>query len=299
MIGNIELKKLLIVYAHPDDESFGSGGLIAKYANEGVQVDYVCATDGDMGTPDKSVANETSPLSEIRLKELDCAKQALGIHQVIRLGYQDSGMMGSESNDYDNALWHQWQTNPENVLQRTVKILRDIQPQVIVTFNRYGGYGHPDHIAIQQATTQAFQLASDESYTSAPLASYTPQKLYYASIPAQKFYGLYLWTLRLRGKDVRRMGVNRDLDYQAVLDNLEPIHTLIDVGDYMTQWDQASDCHVSQGQGRGSGTRGMLANLPDWIRRQIAGRYGLTRIYPEPKHNNIDEFDLFDGIRVE
>lgn len=292
------MKKLLIAYAHPDDESFGSGGLIAKYADAGVQVDYICATDGDMGTPDKSVAHETSPLADIRLKELDCAKDILGIHQVIRLGYQDSGMMGSESNHADNALWHQWQTNPDKVIQRLVTILRDVQPQVVVTFNRYGGYGHPDHIAIQQAITEAFHLAGDESYTSAPLAPYTPQKLYYASIPAQNLYRYYLWMLRLQGKDPRRMGVNRDLDLQAVLDNLEPIHTLVDVGDYMDVWDKASDCHVSQGQGRGSGTRGMLAKLPAWMRRRVAGRYGLSRVHPKPNHDHVDEFDLFDDVRV-
>jgi len=293
------LKKLLIIYAHPDDESFGSGGLIAKYADQGAQVDYVCATDGDMGTPDESVANATSPLADIRLQELDCAKQVLGIHQVIRLGYNDSGMMGSESNHADNALWHQWQTQPERVTQRLVTIIRDIKPQVIVTFNRYGGYGHPDHIAIQQATTEAFKYAGDTDYTDASLAPYAPAKLYYASIPAYQFYWLYLWTLRLRGKDPRRMGVNRDLDYQAVLDHLEPIHTMIDVGDYLDKWDEASDCHVSQGQGRGSGTRGMLANLPAWLRRRIAGGYGLTRIHPQPTQDAVDEFDLFDGVDIE
>lgn len=293
------MKKLLIIYAHPDDESFGSGGLIAKYADEGVQVDYVCATDGDMGTPDASVADKDTPLQDIRLQELDCAQEVLGIHQVIRLGYNDSGMMGSDSNHYDNALWHQWQTNPDAVTQRLVTILRDIKPQVIVTFNQYGGYGHPDHIAIQQATTQAFNLAGDENYNAVTLTPHAPQKLYYASIPAQKYYWMYLLMLRLQGKDPRRMGVNRDLDYQAVMDNLEPIHTLVDVGDYLDKWDEASDCHVSQGQGRGSGTRGMLANLPTWLRRRIAGQYGLTRIHPKPSHNKADEVGLFAGVILE
>lgn len=284
------MKKLLIIYAHPDDESFGSGGLIAKYARDGVKVDYVCATDGDAGTPSDAVKGQAESLADIRIKELDCAKSTLGLNQVIRLGYNDSGMMGSETNNNPDSLWYQWQNNREAVTQRLVDILRDIQPQVIVTFNRYGGYGHPDHIAIQQATTEAFMLADNDKYK--------PQKLYYASIPADKFFRFYLWTLRLRGHDIRRMGVNRDLDYQAVLDNLEPIHTMIDLSAVMDIWDNAADCHVSQGQGRGSGTRGMMASLPRWLRHRLASHYGLTRVYPEPNTNAVDETDLFDNVEV-
>jgi len=289
---------MLIVYAHPDDESFGSGGLISKYTAEGVQVDYVCATDGDMGTPDEAIRNESSSLAEIRLKELDCAKQVLGINNIIRLKYQDSGMLGDKANRAINCLWYQWQNYPDAVIQRLVDIFRTVQPQVIVTFNSFGGYGHPDHIAIQAATTEAFGLSADASYQGSPLTPFEPQKLYYASIPAEKFYGLYLWFLRLSGNDVRRMGLNRDLDLQSVKDNLEPTHALIDVRDYMNLWDQASDCHVSQGQGRNTGTRGMLATLPGWIRGRIAGYDRLTRVFPKPKVDKIDEHDLFCGVTL-
>lgn len=284
------MRKLIVVYAHPDDESFGSGGLIAKYADEGVQVDYICATDGDMGTPDDAVAGETASLAEIRLRELDCAKQVLGIHEIIRLQYLDSGMLGDPSNEAEECLWYQWQNHPDDVVQRLAEIFRTIQPHVVITFNRHGGYGHPDHIAISQATTQAFHLAKTDTPTL--------QKLYYASIPAEKFYGIYLWSLRLRGKDVRRMGLNQDVDLQSVQDNLEPTHTLIDVSNYTEQWDKASYCHVSQGQGRNTGTLGMLASLPAWIRRRIAGHDRLTRKYPIPAHDTIDEYDLFTDVHI-
>jgi LmbE family N-acetylglucosaminyl deacetylase len=288
-------KKLMIVYAHPDDESFGSGGLIAKYVAQGAHVDYVCATDGDMGTPDEAIANETSPLAEIRLKELACSQQVLGIRDVIRLEYLDSGMLGDDSNNAENCLWYQWQNNADAVVDKLVKIFRDVQPQVVVTFNRYGGYGHPDHIAIQAATTQAFNRIHAEASGTA----YTPQKLYYASIPAEKFYSIYLMLLRLQGKDVRHMGLNRDIDLQAVKDHLEPIHTVVDVRDYMDVWDEASDCHISQGQGRNTGTRGMLATLPAWIRQRMAGYDRFTRVYPKPSHDHIDEYDLFSGVVID
>ena len=88
-------KRLLIAYAHPDDESFGSGGLIAKYVAEGAQVGYICATNGDMGTIPLAMREQYSEVSEVRLAELDCAAQVLGLDPVYRFGYKDSGMMNS------------------------------------------------------------------------------------------------------------------------------------------------------------------------------------------------------------
>lgn len=289
--------RLLIAYAHPDDESFGSGGLIAKYTAQGVQVDYLCATNGDMGTPAEGTPLQNDTLANIRLQELECARKVLGIRRVIRLNYADSGMMGSTSSEHPESLWYQWQHCPEDVTQRMIDVIREIKPQVVVTFNRYGGYGHPDHIAIQRATTAAFNLAGDDTYPRSTLPPYSPQKLYYASIPAYRFFKLYLLMLRLRGVDVRRMGINQDVDYQAIADNLEPIHTVIDLSDYMDIWDTASDCHRSQGQGKGSGTRGVMSLLPKWVRHWIASKYSLTRVHPKPDHNHVDEHDLFVNIQ--
>ena len=289
-------KRLLIAYAHPDDESFGSGGLIAKYVAEGAQVGYICATNGDMGTIPLAMREQYSEVSEVRLAELDCAAQVLGLDPVYRFGYKDSGMMNSASNQDPDSLWYGWQNHPETLLKRVVDVIRDFKPQVVVTFNRYGGYGHPDHIAIQQATTEAFALAGDASYLVEGTQPYAPQKLYYASIPG-RMLKLYLRWMALRGHDIRHMGVNKDLDYQAVIDHLEPIHTMIDVGAHFDTWDRAADCHVSQGRGRGSGTRGYLASLPKPIRRLVSGKYGLTRIHPQPDHDRIDENDIFVGAR--
>lgn len=290
-------QRLLIAYAHPDDESFGSGGLIAKCVGEGILVDYICATNGDMGTIPDSLAGQYDKVSDIRLRELDCAADVLGLNQVIRFDYKDSGMMGSESSNDPDCLWYQWQNHPETVIRRVVDVIRETKPQVIITFNRYGGYGHPDHIAIQRATTEAFKLAGDATYTDSSFAPYAPQKLYYASIPGRSLK-FYLWMLRLQGKDVRRLGVNKDLDFQAVIDHLEPVHTVIDLNGYMDAWDKASQCHVSQGQGRGSGTRGLMAILPVSIRHKMSSKYGLTRIYPEPSADRVDEYDLFANVRV-
>ncbi len=282
-------RRLLISYAHPDDESFGNGSLIAKYVAEGVDVYLICATNGDVGTIPEEMQDQYDTVAELRLAELDCAAQKLGFKEVFRFGYRDSGMMQNDLKDHPDALWHNWQTNPDEVLHRVVDVIREIRPQVILTFDRYGGYGHPDHIAIQQATTQAFELAGDSSYITNH-APYQPQKLYYSGIPAAMLK-VGLWIMKLRGMDVRRMGTNKDIDFQAVVDNIEPKHTSVDIADYLEAGDEASACHASQGGGR-------FMNMPMWLRRIIAGKQGFTRIYPEPARDGIDEHDLFEGVTL-
>ena len=151
-------RRLLISYAHPDDESFGLGGLIARYVAEGVEVSLICATNGERGTVKEEFLEGYNSIAALRLAELECASEKLGFKHVVKLGYKDSGMMGSETSNDADCLW---QAQEDEVTRRVVEVIRDLKPQVVITFNRYGGYGHPDHIAIQRATTNAFPLASD------------------------------------------------------------------------------------------------------------------------------------------
>lgn len=282
-------RRLLISYAHPDDESFGNGGLIAKYVAEGVDVYLICATDGDAGTIPEEMQDQYETVRELRLAELDCAAQTLGLTRVYKFGYHDSGMMQNDQKDQPDALWYNWQHKPDEVLRKVVDVIREVKPHVVLTFDRYGGYGHPDHIAIQQATTRAFELAGDDSYvTEQP--PYQPQKLYYSGIPAAMLR-IGLWWLKLRGKDVRRMGVNKDIDFQAIVDHIEPKHASVDISDYLDAWDEASACHKSQGGGR-------IHTMPNWLRRILSGRQGLTRIFPEPPRDVVDEHDLFAGVTL-
>lgn len=281
-------RRLLVAYAHPDDESFGSGGVIARYAREGVEVYLICATDGDRGMMPQEMQGQYSSIRELRLAELDCAAQVLGIREVILFGYRDSGMRGDPGNDDPQSLWYVWTHRPEEVTRRVVEVIRRVQPQVVLTFNRFGGYGHPDHIAIQQATCQAFELAGDAAYEIDGLAPYQPQKLYFSGLPAA-LLRLGLWLLRLRGRDPRRMGMNQDVDFQAVVDHLEPNHALIDVGPYVHLWSQASACHASQG---GSGMSARFG----WLSALFMRQQGFTRVKPSPNGLRRKERDLFEGV---
>jgi LmbE family N-acetylglucosaminyl deacetylase len=282
---------MLLAFAHPDDESFGMGGTIAKYVAEGADVFLICSTNGDAGTIPEDMRDHYATIADLRLAELDCASQTLGFKEVFLFGYHDSGMMGDEANSLPGSSWHIWQTNPDELIRRVVEVIRQVQPQVVVTFNRYGGYGHPDHIAIQRATEQAFHLAGDATYTDVSLPPYQPQKLYYTNIPAGMIR-LGIWITRLRGQDPRKMGVNKDIDMRAILENVEPSHTKVDISDYLDDWERASACHASQGGGR-SGF------IPRWLRKLLGARQGFTRIVPVPTDGRVDEDDLFAQVTPE
>ena len=276
--------RLLIAYAHPDDESFGLGGMIAAYVARGVEVTLICATSGERGAVNPEFLNGYDSVKALRLAELDQAVKVLGLQRLVLLGYKDSGMMGSETAEDPECLW---QAPQDAVTRRVVEVIRDVRPQVVVTFNKYGGYGHPDHIAIQRAATEAFYRANDAAYDTGQ-RPYAPQKLYYSSISSTTIrFGV--WVTRLRGQDPRRLGRNKDLDIIKILDHVEPTHATVEIGGFLDQWDAASACHASQ-------LGGTFIRLPRPIRRRVMRRQGFTRVYPVPPADRVDERDLFAGV---
>ncbi len=274
-------KRLLVSYAHPDDESFGLGSVIGKYTAEGAEVSLICATNGDVGTVAPERLQGYNSVAELRLAELDCAAQVLGFKEVITFGYRDSGMMHSADNDHPESLWQA----PLDVLtDKVADVMRRLQPQVIITFDPFGGYGHPDHIKIHKATLAAYETLKAE-----PLH---PQKLYYAAFP-RALIRLGVGLVRLRGQDPRRMGTNKDLDLQAVLDATLPTHTRIDVSGYYEIGMRAAACHASQISPRPSipGARR--------IERMISSNASFTRVDPPPRPGEPLERDLFAGVTAQ
>ncbi|MCH9010362.1 MAG: PIG-L family deacetylase [Chloroflexi bacterium] len=151
-------QRLLAVYAHPDDESFGSGGTIATCAADGVEVTLVCATRGEVGEIADATLATPETLPQVRERELRSAADALGIGEVIFLGYRDSGMAGTDDNEDPNALI---KASEEEVVSALVEIMRKKKPHVVLTFEPGGGYGHPDHMAISRHTLLAVQASGD------------------------------------------------------------------------------------------------------------------------------------------
>ncbi len=145
-------------------------------------------------------------------------------------------MMGTPDNEHPDSSW---QVPLEVLTQRVLDVMRDVRPQVVVTFNTFGAYGHPDHIKINQATVAAFQQLQGE-----PDA---PQKLYYAAMPKLLLRVGITW-MRLRGKDPRKGGRNNDMDFVASLASSSPSTTKIDAVKYIEATWKAMECYASQMQ---------------------------------------------------
>ncbi|OUC76462.1 N-acetyl-1-D-myo-inositol-2-amino-2-deoxy-alpha-D-glucopyranoside deacetylase [Streptosporangium minutum] len=163
-------RRLLLVHAHPDDETIGSGATMAKYAAEGAHVTLVTCTLGEEGEVIPAelahlAADRDDRLGEHRVGELAAACEALGVTDHRFLGgagrWRDSGMMGVASNHRDNAFW---QADLDEAAGELVKVIREVRPQVLVTYDENGFYGHPDHIQAHRVSWRAFELAADPAF---------------------------------------------------------------------------------------------------------------------------------------
>jgi len=273
-------KRVLVSLAHPDDESFGSGPLVAKLVAEGAEVTLICATNGDVGSAEEKYMQGYSSVAEMRLAELDCAAKVLGFKEVVLFGYRDSGMMGSADNNDPKSLW---QAPLDEVTDRIVEVMRRVRPQVILTFDPYGGYGHPDHIKINRATLAAFQKVQSDPVH--------PQKVYYGGFPKRLVWLSLMW-MRVRGQNPRKLGLNGDMDFQAVYDNILPTHVQINVSNYLAIGKQAADCHASQASPIRRGGNPVARA----VERTLLNTQRLTRAFPEPKRGEPTERDLFQGV---
>ena len=280
---------LLAVFAHPDDESFGPGGTLARYAAEGADVWLVCGTDGDGGTVDAEMLANYASTSQLRAAELCCAAQTLGLKGVDWLGYRDSGMAGSSDNQHPNSLY---QAPMEEVVGKIVASIRRHRPQVIVCDNQFGGYGHPDHIKLHQATVQAFNAAGDPDKFPGEDAPYQPQRLYYTAFSAGAFKFL-VRLLPLIGRDPHHFGRNHDIDLVEIMTWETPVHARVDVRHYMDTKDAASACHASQGGGGG----GPFRLIPGPLRRRWMGHDTFMQGIPEPQPGAAMISDLFAGVK--
>lgn len=278
-------RRLLAVLAHPDDESFGMGGTLALYAQRGVAAYLVCATRGEVGSMDADCLDGFNDISERREFELRCAAQELGLADVHFLGYRDSGMPGSPDNQNPQALVA---APLEEVVAKVAHYIRLLRPQVVLTFDPIGGYRHPDHIAIHQATVRAFQTAADPAMYPDDLPPYQPQKLYYHTI-SRRFLRLMVRLLPLIGKDPHRWGRNGDIDLAALAEDDFPVHAVIDFGIVRERKTRASLCHASQGGAA------MARGFMGWVMRMGSSKETFMRACPPPVPGRAEK-DLFDGI---
>ena len=155
---------LMTVHAHPDDETISTGGVMAKAVADGHRVVLVTGTRGEMGeivVPEMDTPDNHRRLAEIRAAELESAMGVLGVTEWENLGFRDSDMMGRVGNVDPRCFWR---ADLDEAVGRLVWLIRRYQPDVITTYNDFGGYGHPDHIRVHQVTVPAFDRGGDPAW---------------------------------------------------------------------------------------------------------------------------------------
>ena len=280
----------MAVLAHPDDETFGCGGTLARYAAEGVQVSLICATLGDAGEiTDPSLAQREN-LAQVREQELRAACHALGIQDLFILGYRDSGMADSPDNQHPQALC---QASRDQVAGQVVEIVRRLQPHVMVTFDPNGGYGHPDHIAIHQATRDAFTASEDpDRYTEQLAGGLQPHR------PSKLYYCVFLRSMaRAMREEMIRAGIQSDfatIDIETIGVEDGEVTTVVDVGKYVQQKEHAARCHRTQ-----IGDDEVFSWLPKAVRASYLSAEHLVRAEPPFAlgHDTMED-DLFGGVDI-
>ncbi len=181
-------KRMLLVHAHPDDEVIGTGATMAKYAAENALVTLITCTLGEQGevlVPELEhlAAERDDTLGQHRIGELAAACEALRVTDHRFLGgpgrWRDSGMMGLETNNRPDCFW---QADLDEATLALVQVMREVRPQVVVTYDENGGYGHPDHIQAHNVAVRAFDASSDPAFHPEAGEPWAPAKLYYAAI---------------------------------------------------------------------------------------------------------------------
>ncbi|ETX00165.1 MAG: hypothetical protein ETSY1_12180 [Candidatus Entotheonella factor] len=239
---------LLVVHAHPDDESSATGGLLRLTAQHGHTTVVVTCTNGELGDvkdPALSLNPEANPedrtrLAAVRRQELAQASAVLDITHLYMLGYHDSGMQGTESNAAPYAFVN---ADPDDVTGRLVGIIRQHRPHVVITYDDNGGYGHPDHIMSHRMTMAALEAAADGMrYPEAGLSWDVP-KVYYTAWARSEMLRLFK-ALHFLGRETPLRDPDFDPNSMGCPDEL--ITTKIDIRPVLRHKWRALFTHRSQ-----------------------------------------------------
>ncbi|MEW9553512.1 N-acetyl-1-D-myo-inositol-2-amino-2-deoxy-alpha-D-glucopyranoside deacetylase [Nonomuraea sp. NPDC050783] len=238
-------RRLLLVHAHPDDESIGTGATMARYAAEGAHVTLVTCTLGEEGEviPEHLAhlaADREDTLGPYRIGELDAACRALGVEDHRFLGgpgrWRDSGMMGAATNEHPKAFWR---ADLDEAAGELVGAIREVRPQVLVTYDANGFYGHPDHIQAHRVARRAFELAARPDFGAGE--PWRIAKFYHTALPRS--------VMRRSAEALREAGTGfllEDVDDMPFGDRDEDITTEIDARPWIGAKVAAMRAHATQ-----------------------------------------------------
>ncbi len=296
---------LMVVRAHPDDEVVGGGGALARYSHEGVNTVLVTCTRGEIGEihdPDLSEEEARPRLGDIRTAELACAVAVLGIKHAEQLGYRDSGMADTADNQDPRSF------NMADLGEATgklVRLIRQYRPDVLVTDNEYGGYGHPDHINCHRISVAAFDAAADPEQYPDMGEAHQIKKLYYTSWNFKRWQAL-TEEMKARGlkspfedseeEEAAKTPEQREQEQAAWMERLQKEQarqtTEIDTKEYAGLVRRAAYCHRTQFP-----QDSFFYTLPDELNELAFGFDTFARIKSLVEVPEGTETDLFAGIR--
>jgi len=302
---------LMAVHAHPDDETISMGGTLSRYAaansvarGETTDVIVVTGTRGELGEiviPERDTPEEHERLGETRMGEIAAAMRALGVSRWENLGYRDSGMDGTEGNADPRSFHQHVTTDLDAATEPLVRLVRSARPDVIATYDDFGGYGHPDHIAAAKIARRAWEVAGDAAWRPAAGPAWSPAKLYEVRIPDSQRDAV-MRLLEARGvsswwsepKDVPPEELERWRAWRAKMacpDEL--ITTRIDIKEQLAAKRRAVQAHATQI--KADGPLLMLSD-DDQIALGAREQYRLVahRLDSAP---TFPETDLFAGLR--
>jgi len=290
-------RRILLVHAHPDDETIGNGATMAKYAADGVHVTLVTCTLGEEGEiilDDHAhhAADQNDTLGQHRAVELADAMVALGVTDHRQLGepgkYRDSGMMGTPDNDDPTCFWR------ADLLAATadlVAVIREVRPQVLVTYDDFGGYGHPDHIQAHRVAMYGAVLAAAPSYRPDLGEAWDVAKIYWNAFP-KSFMRMGIEALRAAGETTGFAAMDPDELPMAIDDAL--VTTVVHAEDFFDQKMDAMRAHATQisvedgffALSNNLGSRALGVEFYRLVRGQVAGELDADG----------RETDLFAGV---
>jgi N-acetyl-1-D-myo-inositol-2-amino-2-deoxy-alpha-D-glucopyranoside deacetylase len=290
-------RRLLLVHAHPDDETINNGATMARYVAQGVHVTLVTCTLGEEGEVlvpglEHLAADADDRLGEHRAGELTAAMAALGVGDHRLLGgparFRDSGMMGTAANDRPDCFWRADLLEAADLL---VPVVREVRPQVVVTYDENGGYGHPDHIQAHRVATYALALAAAASYRPDLGAAWQVSKVYWNAMP-RSVVAEGIARMREQGSDF--FGVDSVDDLPFVVPD-EAVTAAVDGTAFVPAKLEAMRAHATQ-----IAVDGPFFALSNQIGLQAWGRefYRLAAGTPGPVDPRTGwETDLFAGLR--
>jgi N-acetyl-1-D-myo-inositol-2-amino-2-deoxy-alpha-D-glucopyranoside deacetylase len=289
-------RRLLLVHAHPDDESINNGSSMAKYAAEGALVTLVTCTLGEEGEvipPELAhlASGRDDTLGTHRIGELAAAMRELGVTDHRFLGgagrYRDSGMMGVAENDRPDCFW---QADPDEAAAHLVAVIRETCPQVLVTYDPNGGYGHPDHIQAHRVSMRAADLAAEPDFRPDLGAPHTIAKIYWNCIPRSVVEEGFA-RLRAAGKGSPFEGIATAADVPGVIDE-DLVAAVIDVeGRYAEQKAAAMRAHFTQ-----IAVDGPFFALSNDLGQPLFGAEHYRLVRGEVGADGEREDDLFAGV---